>query len=208
MSLICEKLHSLLRDSMRFGFSIGYEEIPLNGIYIMFERGEFAHGGDRIVRIGTHKEDGRLKKRITQHYKKTSIFRGNIGRCILLKEDPKHPYLSIWDHRSKIEYRPLRDMELEAKIGKEISRYIQENVTFCVLKVPEKDKRIYFEARLIGTVSCCEKCFPSETWFGQYSPKEEIKKSGLWQISELYSNPLSDDELQFISSSLVRKGEV
>jgi hypothetical protein len=29
--------------------------VPMNGIYVLFENGEEAHGGDRIVRVGTHR---------------------------------------------------------------------------------------------------------------------------------------------------------
>jgi hypothetical protein len=79
--------------------SRGNEAIPLNGIYIMFEKDEVGHDGDRIVRIGTHTGDRQLKNRIYQHFenenKNRSMFRKNIGRCILNKE--RSPYLSTWE---------------------------------------------------------------------------------------------------------------
>jgi hypothetical protein len=42
--------------------------IPLNGIYILFEDGEIAHGTNRIVRIGTHTGKDQLFSRLKQHF--------------------------------------------------------------------------------------------------------------------------------------------
>lgn len=211
MSEICNQLHILLRKGRRFDFSMGYDLIPLNGIYIMFEQGELAHGTDRIVRVGTHTGNDQLKSRIYQHFenenKNRSIFRKDIGRCLLNKE--KNPYLSTWEldptsREKKLRYAHLIDKEFEALLEKEISEYIQEKLTFCILQVPEKEKRLYFEARLIGTVSNCKECHPSEDWLGLYSSKKKIRDGGLWQVMELYSSNLSEDELGFIASSLIK----
>lgn len=38
----------------RFEFPFESKDIPKNGVYILFERNELGHGGDRIVRIGAH----------------------------------------------------------------------------------------------------------------------------------------------------------
>jgi len=210
MNELCEQLHLLMNKGKRFDFSMGYDDISMNGIYLMFEEGELAHGGNRIVRIGTHTGNDQLKNRIYQHFenenKNRSIFRKNIGRCFLNKEG--NPYLSTWDldttnkknkelHLSKI------DKKLESDLEKKISRYIQANFSFCLLNVPGKDNRMYYEARLIGTVSACLGCSPSDNWLGNNSPIEKIRRSGLWQVMELYSQPLSEDELSFVSSALI-----
>ena len=211
---LCEQLHLLVRMGKRFDFSMGYSDIPLNGIYIMFERGEFAHGGDRIVRIGTHTGDRQLKSRIFQHFenknKNRSIFRKNIGRCFLNRDND--PYLSTWEldtttKEKKELYSNIIDKEFEASVEKQISQYIQNNLSFCLLDVPSKEDRLYYEARLIGTVSNCIECSPSPSWLGAHSPVAKITKSGLWQVMELYSKELSVDELNFISSSLIRNIE-
>ncbi|GAG98657.1 unnamed protein product, partial [marine sediment metagenome] len=58
------------------------QEIPKNGIYILFEKGECAHSTDRIVRIGTHTGKNKLRSRLKEHLnenKDRSIFRKNIG---------------------------------------------------------------------------------------------------------------------------------
>lgn len=208
---LCSKLHHLMSEGQRFDFSKGYETIPLNGIYIMFERGEFAHDSDRIVRIGAHTGDNQLKSRMYQHFenenKDRSIFRKNIGRCFLNKNN--HPYAKTWEldttAKEKRElYASLIDKELESIIEKQISQYIQSNFSFCLFEIPSKKERLYFEARIIGTVSMCSQCVPSPTWLGLYSPIEKIKKSGLWQVMELYKESLSAEELDYLSSTLVR----
>ena len=51
-----------------FYYPFNPKDIPLNGIYIMFEEGEFAHGGKRIVRVGTHTGPNNLRNRIAEHY--------------------------------------------------------------------------------------------------------------------------------------------
>jgi len=210
LSHLCEELHFLTREGKRFSFDMGYDAIPTNGIYIMFEKGETAHGGDRIVRIGTHTGDRQLKSRIYQHFenenKNRSIFRKNIGRCFLKREN--NSYLSTWEldtttKEKKEHYTHLINRELESKIEKQISLYIQFNMTFCILSVPKKEDRLYYESRLIGTVSNCFECAPSDNWLGLHSPVEKIRQSGLWQVMELYKKPLNTEDLDFISKSLV-----
>ena len=211
MDNLCGKLHTLLQSGIRFDFSMGYNQIPDDGIYIMFEKGEVAHGGDRIVRIGTHTGDKQLTSRIFQHFenenKNRSIFRKNIGRAILNKEGSS--YLNIWNFdpttkQKKELYAPLIDRDFESALEKRISHYIQENLSFCILAVPTKKERLHYEARLIGTVSKCIDCHASEGWLGNYSPVEKIKKSGLWQVMELYSEPLTEDDLDFVAAILLK----
>ena len=211
MSDLCEQLHFLIREGKRFDFSMGYDAIPLNGIYIMFEKGETAHGGDRIVRIGTHTGSNQLRSRIFQHFenenKDRSIFRKNVGRCFLARDND--PYLKTWEldsttREKKALYAHLIDRDLERRIEKEISCYIQSNLSFCLLEVPSKEERLYFEARLIGTVSGCAECKPSGTWLGLFSPVEKIGRSGLWQVMGLFSDPLSEAEISALSAMLIR----
>ena len=210
MSELCQQLHTLIHKGRRFDFSMGYDVIPLNGIYIMFEKGEFAHGGDRIVRVGTHTGDKQLRSRIYQHFenenKNRSMFRKNIGRCFLNKE--QNPYLSTWEldttPKDKKEHSShLIDKEFEKELEKQISQYIQENFTFCLFEISSKEDRMHYEAGLIGTVSGCTDCAPSNNWLGQFSPAEKIKKSGLWQVNQLFSRPLSKKEFASISTSLI-----
>ncbi|MBA7491686.1 hypothetical protein ES702_02234 [subsurface metagenome] len=198
MSKICKELHKLFNSLKRFTFPFDDSQIYLNGIYILFENGEAGHSLDRIVRIGTHTGDCQLRSRLKQHFilenKDRSIFRKNIGRAILNKR--KDPYLETWEldlttknNREKFVF--LVNKEYQSQIEKEVSKYIQENFSFCVFKVNDKNKRSILESKLISTVSLCNNCGPSKNWLGRYSIKDKIRISGLWQVNELYKIPIS-----------------
>lgn len=66
---------------------------------MVFEEGEYAHGGSRVVRVGSRTGDDQLPFRLTQHFllenKDRSIFRKNIG-CALLNRDGD-PFLAQWE---------------------------------------------------------------------------------------------------------------
>jgi len=49
------------------------QEIPKNGIYILFEKGECAHFTDRIVRIGTHTGKNKLRSRLKEHLNENKV---------------------------------------------------------------------------------------------------------------------------------------
>lgn len=91
MSRECARLHEELSLLPRFSHGYLNEQLPGNGIYVVFENGENAYSTDRIVRIGTHTGESNLSKRIDEHLytpnKDRSIFRKHIGRCILTKQD-------------------------------------------------------------------------------------------------------------------------
>lgn len=83
---MCDKLHSLFLSLPRYNWET-ISNIPFNnGIYIVFEKGECYKGKERIVRVGTHTSDGRLKQRLFDHFLKEnkdgSIFRKNIGKAM------------------------------------------------------------------------------------------------------------------------------
>ena len=93
MESLAVRLHQLFNQQKRFSFPFQEkkDEIPSNGIYIIFEKGETFHGMDRIIRVGTHTGENQLFSRLNQHFlkenKNRSIFRKNIGRSLLHKEN-------------------------------------------------------------------------------------------------------------------------
>jgi hypothetical protein len=211
MSNYCEYIHNLCNTAKRFNFPFVDNRIPLNGIYILFEKGEHGHNSDRIVRIGTHTGKNQLLSRIHQHFlnenKDRSIFRKNIGRAILNKNNDD--YLHIWEYdlttkANKELYLDLIDIEKQSKIEKEISDYIQNNFAFSLLSIEDKEKRLEIEARIISTVSLCKECKPSENWLGNHSTKEKIRLSGLWLVNELWKQPLSESDTIFIEKTIIQ----
>ncbi len=187
----------------KFSFPFDKHEIPANGIYILFEKGELAHSTNRIVRIGTHTGINQLRSRLNQHFikenKDRSIFRKNIGRALLNKD--KDPFLEKWEidlttRKAKEKYSELIDFVKQKEVERKVTKYIQENFWFVVFEVDDKRKRLDLEAKIISTVSLCKDCIPSENWLGNFSPKEKIRKSGLWLVNELWKTPLSEKEIE------------
>jgi hypothetical protein len=202
MSKNCDTIHQWFNGMKKFTFPFDKQEIPENGIYILFEKNEFAHSTNRIVRIGTHTGQNQLRSRLFQHFlkenKDRSIFRKNIGRALLNKD--KDVFLKKWEldlttRNAKDLHSDSVDFEKQKEIEKRVTKQIQDNFSFVVFQIDEKDKRLEFEAKIISTVSLCEDCKPSENWLGNFSPKEKIVKSGLWLVNELWKIPLSDEDM-------------
>ncbi|MDY0385693.1 MAG: hypothetical protein RBT65_00905 [Methanolobus sp.] len=198
----CGNLHQLFGELERMYFPFDENKIPKNGIYILFEKGEYGHDTDRIVRVGTHTGKNQLRSRLKQHFinenKDRSIFRKNIGRAFLNMDND--PFIEQWEldltkREAKDKYSSSIDPAKQAKTEKRVTQYIQDNFSFVVFEVNDKDQRMELEAKLISTVSLCTECRPSETWFGNHSPKNKIRESGLWLVNNLYKTPLSDNEM-------------
>ena len=201
MSVLCPSLHQLFRRLPRFGFPFDVSKIPLNGVYILFEKGQQAHGGDRIVRVGTHTGVNQLRSRLNQHFvqenKDRSIFRKNIGRALLNKS--QNGFLDFWEldlttRAAKDKYAAVVNRDVQASIERSVTEYIQKYFSFVVLCVDNKDERMKLESKIISTVSLCRECCPSDSWLGCHSPKEKIRESGLWIVNELYKEPLNQRE--------------
>ena len=209
MSEICEQLHHLFNTLPRHRFPFDESEIPLNGIYVLFEKGERAHGVDRIVSVGTHTGENRLRSRLKQHFinenKDRSIFRKNIGRAILQRE--KDPCLKQWDwdlttRKAREHCLPLLDEDKQRQIEEAVTERVQQNFSFVAFPVNSKEERLEWKTKIISTVSWCEICRPSSTWLGLHSPKDKIRKSGLWLENGLYKEALSYSELDILKSMI------
>lgn len=188
MSEICRRIHDAAHQLDRFEFPYQPEKLPSNGVYLLFEEGERAHGGDRIVRVGTHRGEDQLPGRLEEHFltenKDRSIFRKNVGRCLLNREDD--PFLEEWD--LDLTSREMRerhaddvDFDKQACVEGRVSNRIQDDFSFGVLRVADGDARKELEEQLVAAVSLCEQCGPSEEWLGRWSTRRKIRSSGLWQ---------------------------
>jgi len=202
MSKNCQTIHQWFNGMKKYSFPFDEQEIPENGIYILFEKGEFTHSTNRIVRIGTHTGNNQLRSRLFQHFlnenKDRSIFRKNIGRALLNKD--KDAFLKQWEidlttKNAKEQHSNSIDFIKQKETEKRVTKYIQDNFSFVVFQVDDKDKRLEIESKIISTVSLCDECKPSQNWLGLSSPKEKIRKSGLWLVNELWKTPLSDKNM-------------
>jgi hypothetical protein len=202
-------------------FPFSEQKIPKNGIYILFEKGEFAHSTDRIVRIGTHTGKNKLLSRLKEHFvnenKDRSIFRKNIGRAFLNKDND--PFIEQWNKKNlakkikkaldpnSVEF--IKQEEIEKRINEiegRVTEYIIDNISFATFRIDDKKKRLEFESKIISTVSLCEECKPSQNWFGLFSPKAKIIERGLWLVNELCKTPLSESDLKELKNILENAG--
>lgn len=206
MSIECTKIHEIASSLERHKFPFGETKIPLNGIYVLFQKGEKAHGQDRIVRVGTHTGDNQLCPRLKQHFlsenKDRSIFRKNIGRALLKKQNDA--FFQFWEldlttRKAKDDYSQQIDFDYQQKIESQVSEYIRKNFSFSVFEVASKEERLEIESKLISTVSWCDECKSSSDWLGNSSPKEKIVQSGLWLVNELYKRPCNASDLEHLS---------
>lgn len=211
MTNLYDYLHFLFNSKRRFHFPFDndIDQIPSNGIYVNFETGEKYKEWDRIVRVGTHKGNNQLRSRLYQHFikknKNRSIFRKHIGRCLLNKIN--NPYLDIWNcdstsKENKIKYNHLIDKNFEQELEQQISQYIQDNISFSVFELNNKDKRLFWESKIISTLAAFPDIRPSDNWLGLFSPKDKILQYGLWQVNELKKKPLDNDEINELTQLL------
>lgn len=189
----CLKIHKWANTLPRLSWPFDVCNIPSNGVYLFFEKGEKYCGYDRIIRVGTHTGENNLSKRIEEHLvkenKDRSIFRKNVGRALLNKE--KDSFLEKWnldqttpENRSKIKWT-LNDEMKQNDIELRVSNYMRNNLSFVCIPIDSKEERLAYESYLIRTLSADPFFKPSENWLGNYSPIYKIKNSGLWLVNEL-----------------------
>ena len=204
----CQQLHQWAQSQPRHRFPYDNDAVPSDGIYLLFERGEDGHAGERIVRVGTHNGDHRLPLRLHQHFlganKDRSIFRKNIGRALLNRA--RDPYLTVWNldltsKAAKDQYGDLVEPRRQAEIERSVTDHICRNLSFVTIPVAARGDRLRLESRLISTVSLCDGCRPTSTWLGAHAPDRRVQQSGLWQVQELYKTPMDATDLNRIRSA-------
>lgn len=224
MSELCRWIHHKLEVLPIIKFPFDLKELPENGIYFFYEKGEDVDHGDglgsRIVRIGTHKE-GNFRTRIAEHFllneskmnfssldskpADRSILRKNIGRALLSKN--KDEYLEIWNidfisRDARMEKGYQRDMVKERKIESQVTEILREMFYFRYIVLEGEIKRIGskgLENKLIGTVANCSVCKHSDNWLGIYSPIPKIRSGKLWLSQHIDSHEISSEDQQNLS---------
>ena len=215
----CKWLHETLEQLPITSYPFDLEQLPKNGIYFFYEKGEtWGHGGSkpRIVRVGTHRGNN-FRSRMADHYligrrvshsmkrfgpKDRSIFRKNLGRAILNRDHPE--YLETWNidftpKRNRERKSHLRDMDIEKETEELISGVLKENFSFRFARIEKQEERIGsggLERTFIGTLAACKSCRPSENWLGNHSPLERIRKNGLWQTQHLMERAIDSEEMR------------
>jgi len=222
MSEKCKWLHEALEELPLIKYPFKLKLLPLSGIYFFYEKGEiWGHGGKklRIVRIGTHRGNN-FRNRISEHFlinerkmdfdkskpkpSDRSIFRKNLGRALLNRN--KDPYLKVWEidflpRNNRVGCGGLRNIKKEKSIERQITEILRNGFFFRFIILENEDERIGskgLESKLIGTVSGCTRCKPSVSWLGNYSPKKQIRASGLWLTQHLNTEGITDEDIVVI----------
>ncbi len=167
---------------------------PRRGVYFFSEtdenRSDTGHG-PRIVRVGqSTKLWGRL-----QFHKGTvnppggshreSIFREIVGTALISKHEYNYP---TWGQRS---LASMEVREIERPLEEEVSAVIgaMPFLWLAVYDEPGLDNLCgYIERNSIGLLSNYGKTpvdSPSWGWLGQYSARERVRKSGLWNSNHV-----------------------
>lgn len=228
MSGLCKWLHEQLEQLPFVTFPFDPKKLPENGIYFFYEQSElWGHGGPkpRIVRIGTHR-DGNFRTRIAEHFllddrkmifdrdhsvpHDRSIFRKNIGRALLARENDD--YLKLWEvdfmkRESRLRFASVRDLDKERRIETEITRILREEFSFRYIPVECQERRMGaggLEKSLIGTVARCGLCRPSSGWLGSHCPKQKVRESGLWLSQHLKALPINENDKIAIENAVRR----
>ncbi len=108
----------------------------------------------------------------------------------------------LTSRKARAEYSGSIDLVKLKAVETSVSAYIQENFSFAVIQVEDKEERLRLESRIISAVSLCDECGPSENWLGLKSPKEKIRNSGLWLVNELHKQPLDERDIEYIELSV------
>jgi len=146
MELLIQRIYFGIDRLPRYADPIPYSTLPENGIYLFFETGETVevagHARNRIVRIGTHREDGRFRKRIQQHFgrkrslggnKNESVFRKHLGAALMRRVDKSDPRLPGW----------LAQMgSSDPRLEEEVSKLLRDRFAFCCFRVDDREERV------------------------------------------------------------------
>jgi hypothetical protein len=175
------------------------KDMPASGVYLFFdEREKRLKRADqlRVVRVGTHGvasgSKASLRNRMRTHFgtvagegnHRSSVFRLHVGRSLI--NSGLMPSISSWGLVATDKNTLLAERELEQAV----SRYLSRLYVLLIAVPGESDKtndRAYVEQNLIALLS--NKCRPldppNSDWLGLSSAKQEIRKSGLWNVNHV-----------------------
>lgn len=198
----------------------GYMEWPKRGGYFFFDEEEQrtdSGTGMRTVRVGTHALKSGSKtslwNRLSQHrgQKKSgggnhrgSIFRLLVGQALISRDKLKS---ETWGKGSSAP-REIREGEID--IERMVSQYIG-GLPFLYLKIEDEAQpdslRGVIERNSIALLSNSGKTAidaPSDKWLGNFSNRERVLASGLWNQNHVDEN--YDPQFLDILEKMIDKG--
>jgi hypothetical protein len=176
----------------------GRQTLPKRGVYIIFESGEKRAGSptERVCRIGTHaikeNESTTLWGRLRNHRgtrsgggnHRGSVFRKHIGSALINRSNGTISS-PTWTKSDPTKEERSSEKSLE----KEVSAYIGECslLWLAIEDAPSpKSNRAFIEEHSIALLANhSDKDRPSKDWLGNFSPRFEIRRSGLWNVNHV-----------------------
>jgi hypothetical protein len=172
---------------------------PQRGVYFFREPGEHRSGRPevaRVVRVGTHAVSAGSRStlwgRLRAHRggadgggnHRGSIFRLHVGAALLAREGLRLPTWSVGSSAAK----SVRATEVDHE--RRVSTYIGSMTALWVAVSDEPgpaSARSHIERNAIALLSNHREPLdpPSAAWLGRYSPREDIRESGLWNLNYL-----------------------
>ena len=202
---ILRGLESTAQQGQPLASYTGRSNIPSRGVYFFREPSEFRSSTpttQRIVRVGTHAVSIHAKSTLWQRLRthlgtrsgggnhRGSIFRLHVGAALIAKDQAN---CATWGRGSTRPPELSQSHEAsaaEAGWEKAVSKYIGA-MTILWVDVPDEpgsnSERADIErnsiALLSNHLSPIER--PTDKWLGTFSPREEIRQSGLWNLNHV-----------------------
>ena len=129
---------------------------------------------------------------------------GDVDKEVLLLREPG-VVLPPGKNEVKKDFASINLMETSQRSARKLADRItvsrtlfNNNYKDVVFEIEDKDERLKLESEVISAISLCEECGAGDNWLGKSSPKEKIRKSGLWLVNELYKKPLDEKGFDFL----------
>lgn len=195
-------LESTPGQGRRLAEYTGGSHWPERGVYFFREPGEQRQVSPevpRVVRVGTHAVStgsrstlwGRLRahrgSRSGTGNHRASIFRLHVGAALLRRDAAATAELRTWSvGASAPKAVRLAEAAHEQRVSDDLGR-----MTVLWVEVPDEpgpeSDRGYIERNAIALLSKGLRPLdtPSDSWLGLHSPREEIRRSGLWNLNHV-----------------------
>jgi hypothetical protein len=123
-------------------------------------------------------------------------------------------YLTVWNidfttSDNKKRFSHLRNINKEKETETQITDIIRKYFWFRFVPIEGQEQRmgkVGIESKLIGTVTRCKECKPSQNWLGIFSPVSKINSGKLLLYQHINSNELTDTDKVALTKSI--KGAV
>ena len=193
------QLEAQPRQGSKLADLTGKPSWPTRGVYFFRETGELRASRPatpRIVRVGTHAVSANSKSKLWGRLRthrgsragggnhRGSIFRLHVGAALLAREHAEHDTWGI-GYSAPRETR-VHETDLELRVSGHIGA-----MTVLWIEVPDEpgasSARAYIERNSIALLSRILNPLdpPSEGWLGLVSPRDAIRRSGLWNLNHV-----------------------